>query len=712
MKKRISLFLSLAMAVTLVSPEQTLAASQNLVSSVEILGENVTADAEKETVTGEAVKEGETAEETTVQQPAEEPKSDTAKETGQQDPSEEEVQPAEKENKTKNKKETDNRSAVQETEQTAEPEASVINDQPSQPQEQAASPVGEENQNAAEIDIDNQLMEQNTVSAEQTQPQETVLTEDTVLEQTDSQIRSVSGQAFYRLPTKPDELFLKNGLPNANNGYFAPCFYYQYDEEFRNWVAADGTQDAASSGAFSHRGCGPTTMANVISVLTGNRITPTDVATAAELSPSRAYTYAGGDGGYKIVTWACENYGLTCQGLGADMNAVKQYLKEGYLVVVVGAGTLCASGLTTGSAHYGYCYSYNEANDSTIFVGQANLMSPASGRYRNQQYVSMAELSEALNARAGIPGGGPAWAITGYASDYKGRTAEQLGAYTGCFFQSMNKMNATAQVCYGCWKVAEEDGTILVPALTRTGDGFSYSLSEDGSWAAITGYSGLKRKIEIPAQINEIPVKVVSEGAFANQANITDVMVSEGIEVIAREAFASCSSLRSVELPSTLKKMGAEVFARSYEIKNVGYFSAGVKLNKNVFLSCGKDLVVYCYPDSKAEALAKKWGLPYSYAISPMEEVHGLTSVTWENGRAFVEWEENIYADGYEVMYFEEQENAGSNAIFYAATNDPRMVVERLERGKTYYLMVRAYTLSGEKKVYGKYCLPVCIKAQ
>lgn len=635
---------------------------------------------------------------------SQEPSSDT-KNPVPEEPSKD--QEASKEKKKKDKRDESLESADQKKDsiQTDQPVDGSAGQQSTETQNSVDQP------DAADIDIDNELMQQlNNVTADQTQPQETILTEDTVLEQTDSQVHSVSGQAFYRLPTKPDQLFLNNGLPNANSGYFAPYFYYQYDEEFRNQVAADGTQDASSSGAFSHRGCGPTTMANVVSVLTGNRISPTDVATAAEQSPVRPFTYAGGDTGYKIVTWACENYGLECKGLGTDMGAVKQYLKDGYLVVVVGAGTLCASGTTTGSAHYGYCYSYNEANDSTIFVGQANLMAPSSPRYRNQQYVSMAELQEAIGARAGAGNGGPAWAITGYADDYEGSTAEELGAYTGCSFQAANKMNATAQVCYGCWKVAEEDGTILIPAITKTEDGFLYHFSEDGTSAIITGYCGKKKNITVPSKINEKPVSVITGEAFKENHDITKVTVSEGITKIRKEAFASCAALKMVTLPSTLKKLDSKVFAESCNLESVGYLSNNLKMKKDSFESCSEQLVIFCYPGSQAEQIAEQNGIAYSYAISPLKNITSIHSNVWKKGRILLEWKEDMYADGYEIAYSEDKEFEG--VVHYFHIEEARTLIDGLETGKTYYFRIRSYTQSGIQKVYGNFSLPYEITAK
>ena len=76
-------------------------------------------------------------------------------------------------------------------------------------------------------------------------------------------------------------------------------------------------------------GCGPTSMAVVITSLTGKWVTPLD--TAIWGYQHGFYSRAGS--AHEMIPAMAAAYGLKCQGAGTDYNAIKKALKEGKPVV-------------------------------------------------------------------------------------------------------------------------------------------------------------------------------------------------------------------------------------------------------------------------------------------------------------------------------------------------------------------------------------------
>lgn len=88
-------------------------------------------------------------------------------------------------------------------------------------------------------------------------------------------------------------------------------------------------------------GCGPTSMAVVITSLTGKWVTPLD--TAIWGYQHGFYSRAGS--AHEMIPAMAAAYGLKCQGAGTDYNAIKKALKEGKPVVcLMGPGYFTRGG--------------------------------------------------------------------------------------------------------------------------------------------------------------------------------------------------------------------------------------------------------------------------------------------------------------------------------------------------------------------------------
>jgi len=122
---------------------------------------------------------------------------------------------------------------------------------------------------------------------------------------------------------------------------------------------------------------------------------------------------------------------------------------------------------------------------------------------------------------------------------------------------------------------------ITATAAAQSGD-FTYTTANGA--VMITGYTGAGGDVEIPAQIEGLPVTAIGNSAFSGKASLTSVMIPNNVMAIGSAAFQSCTSLRSMTLPNGVTIMEGFLFAGctnliSVDIPNsvsrIGYYAFG-----------------------------------------------------------------------------------------------------------------------------------------
>lgn len=115
-------------------------------------------------------------------------------------------------------------------------------------------------------------------------------------------------------------------LPPMGPGGGRTVYYSQGDARWADFPY--GGKNLASSG------CGPATMATIISSLTGKQVTPPDVA---KWAGSRYYVPGVGSS-WQLFPDAAGAYGLKYQSLGKDLSAAAEVLRNGGMIVAAGSG--------------------------------------------------------------------------------------------------------------------------------------------------------------------------------------------------------------------------------------------------------------------------------------------------------------------------------------------------------------------------------------
>lgn len=77
---------------------------------------------------------------------------------------------------------------------------------------------------------------------------------------------------------------------------------------------------------------------------------------------------------------------------------------------------------------------------------------------------------------------------------------------------------------------------------------------------AVTGYTGPGGFVMVPEEIDGVPVRRISRRGFAERADVTGVVLPDGLTVIGEGAFHGCTALKEVTLPEGLHDIGEGAF--------------------------------------------------------------------------------------------------------------------------------------------------------
>lgn len=157
-------------------------------------------------------------------------------------------------------------------------------------------------------------------------------------------------------------------------------------------------------------GCGPTSMAVVITSLTGKWVTPLD--TAIWGYQHRFYSREGS--AHEMIPAMAAAYGLRCQGVGTDYQAIKKALKAGKPVVC-----LMGPGYFTRGGHFMVLVAID--NNDCVTVADVGSRTRSAYKYR---------LADIIAQSKGASAGGPFWVMSYDKGSSAARREKAIKNYT------------------------------------------------------------------------------------------------------------------------------------------------------------------------------------------------------------------------------------------------------------------------------------------
>lgn len=157
-------------------------------------------------------------------------------------------------------------------------------------------------------------------------------------------------------------------------------------------------------------GCGPTSMAVVITSLTGKWVTPLDTA----IWGYQHGFYSREGSAHEMIPAMAAAYGLRCQGVGTDYQAIKNALKAGKPVVC-----LMGPGYFTRGGHFMVLVAID--NNDCVTVADVGSRARSAYKYR---------LADVIAQSKGASAGGPFWVMSYDKGSSAARRGKAIKNYT------------------------------------------------------------------------------------------------------------------------------------------------------------------------------------------------------------------------------------------------------------------------------------------
>ena len=101
---------------------------------------------------------------------------------------------------------------------------------------------------------------------------------------------------------------------------------------------------------------------------------------------------------------------------------------------------------------------------------------------------------------------------------------------------------------------------------------YTYVTLADGT-VEIRSYTGHRRYITIPDEIDGKPVTAIGLGAFQNETRLREVHLPQNLKTIGDMAFEGCTNLAQIRIPDTVTAIGAAAFKDNTRLNTVAFGS-------------------------------------------------------------------------------------------------------------------------------------------
>ena len=127
---------------------------------------------------------------------------------------------------------------------------------------------------------------------------------------------------------------------------------------------------------------------------------------------------------------------------------------------------------------------------------------------------------------------------------------------------------------------------LTLSACLDGGDGVTYDISDDGTYATVVGYVGTDTKVEIADTYEGVPVVEIYEGAFQYKKIIKEVKIPDSVTSIGSSAFYQCSSLTSVVIGDSVTSIGDSAFFWCDNLTSVEIGNSVTSIGDYAFYNC------------------------------------------------------------------------------------------------------------------------------
>ena len=225
-----------------------------------------------------------------------------------------------------------------------------------------------------------------------------------------------------------------------------------------------------------------------------------------------------------------------------------------------------------------------------------------------------------------------------------------------------------------------------------TSTGFAYTTEEDH--VILAKYEGDEITVNIPADIEGLPVTKIGSGCFCFNDTIKNVVIPDSVTEIGDEAFYWCKGLKAMDIPDSVTKIGYNAFEQCFDLENISLSNSLTEIENGTFEGCtaikscvipdsvfriGDSAFAYCTSIQKID-------IPKSVEViegAAFADCYELKSVTIPSSvrsiSMYVFYECNNLTDVYYEGTEEQWENFGidvNGAVVHSSSGDSNTGVE------------------------------------
>lgn len=127
------------------------------------------------------------------------------------------------------------------------------------------------------------------------------------------------------------------------------------------------------------------------------------------------------------------------------------------------------------------------------------------------------------------------------------------------------------------------------------GSPYTYTTLSDGT-LEIRSYTGKRRYLTIPSEIEGKKVTSIGEDAFNGNTRLKSVILPSTLVTIKKRAFYGCTAIRDISIPENVESIGANAFTACVRMSYVDIPKDGklVEIGNEAFSECG--ITEFCIP--------------------------------------------------------------------------------------------------------------------